>query len=292
VRLGIAASAVASFVGLASLGTCGTSPTPGENVPRASPTDASSAPPAVPNPSGGVASAAPIVATSASVVPTVPASNPASFICGTATCASGKELCCALGMGGIDVGCQPASDRSSEDAMKSACHTGCPTPTVGCEAQYIHLSACDESADCASNEACCRSVEESVQHAAVFDRCVVMPPAAGKMRLFACRDADELCIVGGRPCRNLDAECIEGVCKKPPKNSTHACSTAADCLHGERCIDDGTTTSCVGQVPRHACDRNEDCQAYCTEVRGQCVMHPTALDKVEGMPAQKTCLCP
>ncbi len=229
---------------------------------------------------------APAPSTSAKVSP--PASDATSFGCGNGRCSAGKELCCALGMSGVDVKCVSAPSGAREDDMKHACYPRCELPPPGCEPQFADLGRCDESQDCGAREICCRTVHDSTQHAVMLERCL----PRGASGHAACPEGDEVCLVGGPACRASGAECVDGVCKKPVRDPAHACATAADCLVGQRCIRNGGPPQCTAIVPPLACTAVAECRELCSDERARCVAHPDKLDQSEGIPVQKRCECP
>lgn len=231
---------------------------------------------------------APVPSASVSVARATPAPDRASFACGAERCASGKETCCALGMAGTSTTCVAAPAAVREEDLKKACYAGCELPPPACEPTYASIGRCDESQDCADNEACCQSTHESLQRAVVLRRCLPLG-ASGRA---TCAGGDEVCIAGGPPCRTAGAECVEGLCKKPVKDPHHACDTAADCLTGQHCIHRDGAAECTGSTPRLPCERAEDCRELCCDKRARCTPRPDKIDQAEKWPVQKVCECP
>ena len=225
--------------------SCSPSPGPAANEPETraetqpSPTSVGAQPSAAATASAQASpTAAPSAASSAALLAHGP--DKTSFECGDKRCAAGKETCCMRPA--------PPSKTPLKSPWDSRCVEG---PAAGPHIQDLNqvyelqckegalgklmvFSRCDESQDCGPQAMCCQRytfAKEASAHRCLPFVGVGAGPCPG----------DELCVLGGEPCRTPGAECIADLdrggarCIKRPKNPDRVCETAADCLNG-RCV--------------------------------------------------------
>ena len=275
VRLVLTAAAIVA------LASCSPAPGPvtGEPEPaREAPAQASQAASAAPT-----TSAAPPPTAAASQAPRasypVNRADKTSFACGDKRCTAGKETCCMHPAAPTQGPPTFPSDATCVEGKEAGPHVRDLTQVFELQCKYggpgklSIFSRCDESQDCGAQAMCCHRytfAKESSAHRCLPFVGVGAGPCPG----------DELCVIGGEPCRTPGAECIvdkeRGVprCIKRPKDPDRVCETAADCLAGQRCLHPTERpAACVdrGEQPDPVpCASHAECQAYCTDKRGTC----------------------
>ncbi|MBK8942281.1 MAG: hypothetical protein IPM79_32920 [Polyangiaceae bacterium] len=222
--------------------------------------------------------ATPSAASSAALVPNRP--DKTSFECGDKRCVAGKQTCCMhpapyttprpahpYESTCVEAPAAAPHIRDLNEVYAVECKTG---PGLG---KLTVFGRCDESQDCGPSQMCCHRYTFAKEASA--QRCL---PFVG-VGAGPC-PGDELCVLGGEPCRTPGAECIADLdrggarCIKRPKSPDRVCETAADCLNGQRCLHDpNRPAACVDRaealdpVP---CTTHAECQAFCTDKRGIC----------------------
>ncbi len=215
-------------------------------------------------------------------------SDRATFQCADKRCDVG-ETCCASPDQGY---CVPSIDDAAPGAigyLKTQWEQ-CAALPYG-RSQWGRIARCDESADCSEGKVCCEGFLFS--GADGLADCLELP----KDGPMPC-DFGEPCLEGSI-CRTPGTTCISGMCRKTPVRQRCdkeictaaapyccagskscsadpacgggpriACSRHADCLAGERCLDDGGATFCVRSYPNPdqapwLCEKNRDCAKAC-----------------------------
>lgn len=239
------------LLAMATVG-CGAAPAPrsGDETPAvvarpvAAPPAAASASPPV----DATVTPAPVLS-AAPPAPGPPRSDPATFPCGAARCRAGTETCCAAGDAAE---CVPSVDDGPPGAI-GALRTQweqCSTLQAAAGRNFDRLARCDESADCASGGVCCENFLFSGSEG--LAECLPLPASGATPCDFA-----ETCI-DGSPCRLPGTECVRGACRKKPASQrcgTAICTAAAPYCCGAACSADPT----CGGGPRVMCTRDADC---------------------------------
>jgi hypothetical protein len=237
-------------------------------------------------------------------------SNSTLFRCGSSSCKSGVQTCCATGDESVCASTVPAGPNDNVQVL--AAQLQACADALGQEVSDV--ARCDESGDCAGNEACCEQYLYSGSTARV---CVPFGPGKATPCEFGERCQE------GQPCRVGNAECVDGACRKRIKNrrcgsatcgpgtsccdfparcAPHAecadtmakyhCSQASDCLAGERCWYANGQSNCINYPPiagvaALVCTGDADCPTKDTFCEGpvRCVA------AADGSPV-RVCTCP
>jgi hypothetical protein len=264
-------------------------------------------------------SAAPVasgVLSSASASASAPAasgnrSDPGSFECADKRCTVG-ETCCSSPQQGY---CIPSVDDGEASAIGylKTQWDQCSVLPFG-RSSWSRIARCDESTDCSEGKVCCEGFLFSGSDG--LADCLELPKNGATPCDFgeACLDAST--------CRTPGTTCIKGVCDKIPQRQRCdkqtctaaapyccassltcsadptcgggpriACSRHADCLQGERCLDQRGATSCLRGHPDadHApwiCEKNRDCARACEGYGGG---KPVCAEA--SVPWLKSCAC-
>lgn len=245
------ATPLGALLAIATVG-CGATPTPrrGDETPTfvappapAPPASASGSPPA-----DAATSPGPIPsATSPSPGPR--RSDPSTFACGAARCRAGTETCCAAGDASACVASVDDGPPGAIGALRTQWEQ-CSTMHAAAGRHFDRLARCDESADCPAGGVCCENFLFSGSEG--LAECVPLPASGATPCDFA-----ETCIAGS-PCRLPGTECVRGACRKKLSSQrcdTATCTAAAPYCCGASCSDDPT----CGGGARVLCTRDADC---------------------------------
>jgi hypothetical protein len=221
-------------------------------------------------------------------------SDPATFRCADKRCRAG-ETCCASPVQGY---CIPSVDDAARGAIGYLQTQWDQCARLPYErSNWSRIARCDESSDCSEGKVCCEDFLFSGSDG--LADCLEMPKTGATPCEFG-----EVCL-DASSCRMPGTTCINGRCRKIPERQRCdkqtctadapyccagsrgcsadpacggdrriACSRHADCLMGERCLDDGGATFCVKAHadPDHAswlCEKTRDCAKVCSGVPGK-----------------------
>lgn len=173
-----------------------------------------------------------------------------SFACGDKRCTAGKETCCMHPAAPTQGPPTFPYDSTCVEGKEAGPHVRDLTQVFELQCKYggpgklSIFSRCDESQDCGAQAMCCHRytfAKESSAHRCLPFVGVGAGPCPG----------DELCVVGGEPCRTPSAECIVDEERGVPAASS-ARRTLTACARPQPTASPGSAASTPASAPLRA----------------------------------------